>query len=41
MDDKARWSLGTLRETGRSIELDLPARAALILELVPPQNRKD
>jgi hypothetical protein len=37
MDDKARWRLGTLRDTGNSIELDLPIRAALILELVPPQ----
>ena len=39
MDEKGRRRLGTLRETGSSIELELPTRAALILELVPPQNR--
>jgi hypothetical protein len=37
MDDKARRSIGTLRDTGNSIELELPPRAALILELVPPR----
>jgi hypothetical protein len=41
MDDKPRRRLGTLRDTGNSIELDLPTRAALMLELVPPQNRRD
>jgi hypothetical protein len=41
MDDKLRRRLGTLRDTGNSIELDLATRAALILELVPPQNRRD
>ena len=35
MDDKARRSIGTLRDTGNSIELELPTRAALVLELVP------
>jgi hypothetical protein len=37
MDDKTRRRIGTLRETGNSIELDLPARAACILEFVPPR----
>ena len=37
MDDKALRSIGTLRDTGNSIELELPPRAALILELVPPR----
>jgi hypothetical protein len=37
MDDKARRSIGTLRDTGNSIELELPTRAALVLELVPPR----
>jgi hypothetical protein len=39
MDEIGRRRIGTLRETGSSIELELPTRAALILELVPPQNR--
>ena len=37
VDDRARRQLGTLRDTGGSIELALPIRAACILELVPPQ----
>lgn len=40
MDETGRHRLGTLRKTGRSIELELPARAARILELVPPGNRQ-
>jgi hypothetical protein len=40
MDEKDRRRMGTLRKLGDSIELDLPARAALILELVPPQDRR-
>jgi len=36
MDDQARRRLGTLREAGGSIELDRPARAACLLELVSP-----
>ena len=37
MDATTRRRIGTLRDTGNSIALELPARAALILELVPPQ----
>ena len=37
MDEKGRRRLGTLRKMGSSIELDLSARAACILELVRPQ----
>jgi hypothetical protein len=36
MDEKGRRRIGTLRQTGTSIKLDLPARAACIVELVPP-----
>ena len=36
MDDKVRRRIGSLRDTGNSFELELPTRAALILELVPP-----
>ena len=37
LDEAGRRSIGTLRNLSRAIELQLPARAALILELVPPQ----
>ena len=37
MDEKGRRRLGTLRKMGSSIELDLPTRAAYILEFVRPQ----
>jgi hypothetical protein len=33
---QSRRRIGTLRDTGNSIELELPARAALILEPVSP-----
>jgi hypothetical protein len=38
MDEKGRRRIGTLKETGNSIELELPTRAACIVELIPPQN---
>ena len=38
MDEKGRRRIGTLKETGNSIELELPTRAAYIVELIPPQN---
>jgi hypothetical protein len=40
MDEKGRRRIGTLRQMGSSIELELPTRAACILELVPPRNRE-
>jgi hypothetical protein len=39
MDETGRRRIGTLKKMGNAIELNLPTRAALILELVPPQNR--
>ncbi len=41
MDEKGRRRIGTLRRLGSSIKLELPARAACILELVPPRNTAD
>jgi hypothetical protein len=41
MDEKGRRRLGALRKLGNSIELELPTRAACILELVPPRNAAD
>jgi len=38
MDEAGRRRLGTLRRIGNSIELELSARGARILELVPPQH---
>jgi hypothetical protein len=40
MDEKGRRRIGRLRQMGSSIELELPTRAACILELVPPRNRE-
>jgi hypothetical protein len=37
LDEKGRRRIGTLRKLGSSIDLELPARVALILELVPPR----
>ncbi len=39
MDEAARRSLGTLKEVGNSIRLELPARAARLLEFTPRPPR--
>jgi hypothetical protein len=41
MDEKGRQRIGTLRKMGNSVDLELPTRAACILELVPPRNSGD
>jgi hypothetical protein len=39
MDEHGRQRLGTLKETGDTVELELPPRGACILELMPPATR--
>jgi hypothetical protein len=39
MGEQGRRRLGTLREMGAALELELPPHGACLLELVPPQSR--
>lgn len=41
MDEARRQRIGTLRKTGNSLKLNLPARAVYVLELVAPRNGRD